>query len=104
MLVSMVVRPVTSPLTFFGCNILVNRLFLIKNDGGRHKKWEGVNQEKEKKSHIHIFRTNIQMYKTKHALIQYYLIPFQSCITLNCQCMGTSRKDHSKYVDGGRPP
>ena len=44
------------------------------------------------------------MYNTKHALIPYYLIPFQPRITLNCQYMGTYWKDHSNYFYGGQPP
>ena len=43
------------------------------------------------------------MYKIKHALIHYCLIPFQSCITLNCQYIVTYCKDHSNYFDGVRP-
>ena len=78
--------------------------FFAKNAGGLCKKREGVDQEKKYFSHIYILRTNIHMYKTKHALIQYFFSPFQSCITLNCQYMVTYRKYHSKCVDGVRSP
>ena len=100
----MVVRPATSPLILFLLHYPCQPSFVARNSRGGCKKREGVDPEKERFSHIHIFRTNIQMYKTKHALIQNCFSPFQSCITLNFQYRGTYSKDHSKYVHGGRPP
>ena len=41
------------------------------------------------------------MDNTIYASINYCLSPFQSCITLTFQYMGTNCKDISKYVEGG---
>ena len=41
------------------------------------KNGSGSTREKKYFSHIQIFRTNVHMYKTKHAFIQYCLSPFQ---------------------------
>ena len=80
----MVVLAVTSTLTLFFCSIVFSRLFSLKMTGVDVKKGRGLTVKKKYFSHIHIFRTNIHMYKNKRYLIKYWLSPFQSCITLNC--------------------
>ena len=68
MLVPMVVRPVTSPLTLFFCNILINRIFLLKMPGV-DEQMGGVRPGKRNIFLIYIFfQTNIHIHKTKHAL------------------------------------
>ena len=53
---------------FFCCNILVNRIFLLKMPGVGVKMGGCRPGKKKDFSHIHIFQTNIHMYKTKHGL------------------------------------
>ena len=78
--------------------------FFAENYGGSHKNWSGRPGNSKDFSNRHIFQTNRYMYKTIYSSMQYYLRPFQSCITIKCQYMGTHWKDHSNYFERGRPP
>ena len=85
-------------------NILVNCIFLLKIMGVRVKIGGSRPGNNKYFSYRHIFQTYMHMYKTIYASIQYYLSPFQWCITLKFQYMETYWKYCSKYVEGGQSP
>ena len=68
MLFSMNVRPVTSRLTLFLLQYPCQPYFLLKMPGVGVEKGGCRLGKKKDFSHIHIFQTNIHMYKNKHAL------------------------------------